>query len=650
MESKLFTPMRIGNVEIKNRLIMSSMNSKLTKNHLYLPDGIAYYAERAKGGFGLLITEFLAIEEDGLGGRNEPLIWDDSCLEPFRRLTATVHENGSKIFAQLHHAGMIAIQNDRVKPKGPSLVNLPECPAHLHVLTMEDIKELVQKYAAAALRAKKAGFDGVEIHSAHGYLPIQFLSRATNKRTDAYGGGYENRFRFLGQVIAAIKEAAGKDYPLSVRISALEKVSDGMRLGDACIFAKMIEQAGADCINVSIGGTGSLSPIQSYFQEEGFNLPLSREIKKQVSLPVIISGRITQEQTVVSIIENADADFVALGRQSLCDPYFPNKIREGNQELIMHCTGCMQRCTGDGKCEETDTGISCMLRPFSGKEGRWIIRPLQKPLHIAVIGSGPAGLQAAWILAKRGAKVDLYERAGQPGGTLRYVCIPHGKGSFGQAIQTLTAKCQAYGVSIHLNTPIHKDSALLKDKDTLILATGAKPLVLPSLEGLAKYAVFAQDVLMGTKLFRNRRVLILGAGSVGLETAETLTDNGNLVTLLDMAPEPAADMVKIIRTQMLASLDEHHTAFVLQAFVKQVFADGVRYEQNGEIKELRGFDQVINALGYKADSALAEALSKQKKTYVIGDAKTPRNVMYAIYEATKLALEMENEHENNRTI
>lgn len=488
--SILFKTIKIGSVELKNRFVMPAMNSHTTENNCYGERGVAYYTEHAKGGFGLIITEFMAVDEDGLGSLSEPAIWDDKFIPSLKVLTESIHKAGGCIFSQLHHAGYGSkSHNPDFAPRAVS-ETIDMNDNVVRAFTIEEIHRIVEKFIEAAKRAKKAGFDGAEIHGAHGYLISQFLSAKYNRRLDEYGGNYENRFRIAREIIEGIKRECGKEFALSFRINSVDgKDPEDNKLKDNSIYAEMAEDAGADAIHVSFG-----SPVATYFCDTGFNIENARCIKRNLHIPVIAVGRINDENIAKWAVESGAADLIALGRQSICDPHFPQKLYAGKPNLIFRCLGCMQRCSPDIGCEPSDVGVSCMINPFTGKELRWKWNAAKVPKKIAIVGGGCSGLQSAWILAARGHQVTVYEKQARVGGNLIAASVPSGKYGFLQTIYTQEQHCREYGADIELNAEITKGCIDSLDADIVIIATGSRPFV-PDITGLSG-KLTAEDILM----------------------------------------------------------------------------------------------------------------------------------------------------------
>lgn len=629
MYKKLFEKIKIGNLEIKNRFVVPAMDSHYTdENHYFTEQALNYYGARAKGGFGLIFTEFLCVSEEGLAEKTQAGIYDDCFIDMLSQLTNRIHEDDSKIFAQLQHSGRL----QGVGTTDLMAVGATSMPANgkdnkVHELTIDEIKVIINKFASAAIRAKKAGFDGVEIHGAHGYLLAQFMSKGVNKRVDEYGGNITNRARIVCEIIKAIKEVCGNDFPIIVRTSGNEGYYGGNDIEDAMAQALLFEESGADAIHVSYG-----TAIQSYYTKAGFNIDNIKKIKDTVSIPVIGVGRINDPTLALSIITSNSADMVALGRQSICDPNFPNKVRDNNINEILTCTGCMQRCLYTSSFED-GFGTSCMINPFSGKENKWNIEECNESKNIAIVGAGVAGLQAAWILAKRGHKVTVFEKESTPGGQYRLASVPSMKQELAKTISTYIAFCNKYGVKIEYNTLATKE--ILANYDESIIASGAVPLV-PRIPGIDnEHVVLANDVLSFDKNIQNRKVAVLGAGLVGAETAELLAEYGNDVSIIDMVDSVAPLAPKRPRQNLIEHLNKLNVKFILNRKVLTIQQNGVEVEYKNKKEIYDKFDYIILAFGSKENREI-----DIKTAHYIGDVLKTGDAKKAIYEATKLALKL----------
>lgn len=637
----LFKPIRIGSLEIKNRFVQPAMESQTTTpEHTFSEQSVAYFAARARGGFGLQITDYMAVSEDGIGVNTEAGWWDDSFIEKHKVLADTVHENGGKIFAQLHHSGMMCeVKKTGVVSRGPSAMPSASHLEPVKAFSTEECYQMADLYGSAAKRAKQAGFDGVEVHGAHFYLLGQFMSKYANKRIDEFGGDYKGRFRLAELCIQKIKELCGKEYPVSFRISSEEFLDGGSGVDDAAIYARLAEDAGVDVINISVGsGIGGNIITPSYFAP-GFNMESAAKIKKNVTIPTIMVGRINDPVLADYIVSSGQADLVALGRQSVADSDFPDKVKKGNTEEIFQCAGCMQRCYYGKGCEEDDKGISCILNPFSGKENRWSIKPAEKRKKVVIVGAGVAGLECAWVLAKRGHEVVVYEKDSLPGGNFRLAAVPPHKNDFARAIYTYVNLCEKYGVKLITGVEATKSLLESENPNAIVLATGAKPLV-PPIKGLDCADIkFASEILSGQTVVGKKKVLIMGGGLVGCELAEYLNQYHNQVTIVEMQSMLAKEDVKRSRVVLMKRLEEAGTIQKVNTKIVEILPDGIKADAGEGIVEMTGYDVMILALGYRSYNPLQEtAESICPEVHVIGDAARARNAKFAIYEGAKLGM------------
>ena len=635
MFEELFEPIRIGKLNIRNRLVMPAMDSRLTDgSHHFVKQAADYYAERAKGGYGLLITEFLAVSEDGIANPDQGCIFDERFLPGLQAIVDAVHENGGIIFAQLQHSGRIAqLEDEKLQLIGASSKPFKNDGTKVRELTTEEIPEIEERFVKAALLAKRAGFDGVELHGAHGYLFDQFLSKDVNNRTDIYGGSPSNRARIVCETLKKIKAACGEDYPVSVRINGKDPNPGGNTIEDAMVQALLIEEAGADLLNVSYG-----VPIETYYKDAAFNLDNVRKIKDIVNIPVIGVGRINDPYLALLAVKGKYMDLAATGRQSIADPHFPEKIRENRLDEIIACTGCLQRCLYK-KFHEEGYGISCMNNPFSGKEGNWKIEETKDPKKIAVIGAGPAGSQAAWILAKRGHQVTVFEKNKMPGGQFRLASVPPMKAGLAKTITTYICLGKKYGAEYRFGHEVHGED--LKGFDIVVDATGSLPVVPRSIPGIGNENVCtAQEVLNFEKQFTGKKLLVLGAGLVGAETAEVLSKD-NKVTLVDMLSEAAPLAPSKIRTTLIDHLKENGVDFVLESKVLKINEDGIDYEKDEKGSSLSGYDAIVLAFGSRPNTKLKEEMENSTIEYhAIGDSSKAGDAKKAIFEATQLAMKL----------
>ena len=577
----------------------------------------------------------MCVSEEGLAGKTQAAIYDDSFLPTLKKLVDHVHQYDCRFIAQLQHSG-------RRQGKGVSAhtaVGASSKPdlgreEPVHELTTTEVAGIKKKFVDAAVRAKKAGFDGVEIHGAHGYLLDTFLDKGVNKRVDQYGGNITNRARLVCEIVQEVKEACGREYPVIVRTSGVEGYDGGNTIEDVVAQSMLIEEAGADAINISYG-----TAIQSYFTKPGFNIDNVRKVKEAVGIPVIGIGRINDPTLALSCIATNAMDLVALGRQSLADPHFPNKVKEGHLGEIITCTGCMQRCLYTSSFEP-GAGTSCMNNPFTGKERTWIIEEASQPKRIAVVGAGVAGLQAAWILGKRGHQVTVYEKEETAGGQYRLAAVPTKKQDHAKIVSTCLEFCKKYGVDVQYGIEVTKELLEKEGFDEIILSTGSVPVIPRFIDMTQKNICTAQDVLSFKTVMNHEKVIVLGAGLVGVETAELLAEYGNDITVVDMLDKAAPLAPSRPRQNLMDHLEVLGVEFQLKSKVLAINPDGIEYECDGKSSTLEGFDHIVLAFGSRSNMVLADSLADFPNVHLIGDVLRAGDAKKAIYEATQLALKL----------
>lgn len=637
--TKLLSPIKIGAIELKNRFIVPAMGAHLgEENGQVSQRTIDYYSARAKGGFGLIITEFTCIDPGGLGMPGQLGIWDDSFIAGHKKLTDEVHKNGGLIFCQLHHAGRLSYSMVTGKqPVAPSPIASPSNKEIPRELKTEEVYELIDKFVDGAVRAKSAGYDGVELHGAHQYMIAQFMSPYSNKRLDEFGGHFQNRMRFPVEIIKKIKQKCGVNFPVSIRISAEESEHESWGVRQARTAAKVLEEAGADVINVSIGGAygTSYKTLAPQAIPPGFNAVNSAFIKEMLQVPVIVTGRIVDPYIAEDIIASGSADMVSLGRPSLADPEFPNKVKENRIDEIIPCVACLQRCAGAGGRDEWDTGVSCTYNPFTGKEGILRIVPSDKPKKIAIIGAGPAGLETAWIAAKRGHSVTVFDKADRPGGQIALGARPPYKQELLKAVQTYITLGKKHGVTYKFG--IEATPETVTDFDEIVLATGGVP-IRPAFEGIDQADVIqAIDILAGKPA--GDKVIIIGGGQVGVETGEMLANQNHQVTIVEMKDEIATEEHPDIRFLTHQRLIKYGVNILTRTKVKALSKGSVTVEKDGIEQTLSGFDSIVLAVGTKSYNPLEKPMQETgKKIHIIGDARKSGNITDAIYEAAKLGV------------
>jgi len=632
----LLTPDNIGSLKVKNRVIMAPMSVSLAnKDGTVSDDLLAYYKARVDGGAGLIFTEYCYVQESGKSSESQISIASDDAIPGLRRVADIVHEGGAKICLQLQHGGRRSIVTLMAPSPIPMLLG-DETP---HAMTAGECYALIADFVKAAVRAQKAGYDMVEVHCSHGYLLGDFVSPRSNRRTDEFGGSAAGRAKIVTEIIKGIKLACGNDFPVSIRLSGDEFVTDGNKKRDAAELSLLFEAAGADLINVSGGVCGVGHGIAPAAREAGYNVDAANEIAKAVSIAVAVAGRINEPEYAEELLRTTAIRFVSIGRALFADPDFVKKAAAGREDEIAPCVGCLQRCYGHFYHGD-DRKRSCMINPFAMRETRLVIKPAAKAKRITVVGAGPSGLEAAWLLAKRGHHVTLYDKNDMPGGQFRIAAVPPHKQLLTRAITYYDKMCQIYGVDCRYGTEVTKDMILAENPDTVILATGGTPFI-PPIPGVKEANVLTgQEVLLGACL-KGRKVLVIGGGAQGAETADHLGQYGYDVTVVEMRDGIALDDPEATRILLYERFRENNIKTLTGATVKRVYADGADCEMGGEMLTLRGFDHIVIAVGVRSFNPLeAELTDYNGELIVLGDAHKASDAVEAIYQGTITALKL----------
>lgn len=640
-----FKPMYIGKMLVKNRLVVPAMDSAMCEE-----DGTIgkmacdYYGSRAKGGFGLIITEIAAVDDRAPGMPGQPRLYSDEYIPGLKSLAKAIHTGGAKAIVQLHHAGReTTSQMIGQTPTAPSSIPSVVYREKVNEYTTEQVYELIDSYIQSAVRCKIAGFDGIEFHSAHGYMGLQFLSPRTNKRIDEFGGGVAGRSYFHKLVIEGIRRECGEDFAIIVRLDSIEGRAGGIEEGEAVVFARLMESYGADAINVSAGTYASWEVIvPPTAWEEGWNWRICRRIKEAVNIPVMLAGRFTDPFIIEQSIERGDTDFVCLGRQSIADPEFPNKMAGGAIEDIVPCVGCTQRCMSfndHDTLQEGDWGVSCIFNPMSNNRKDVQYTSTDNPKKVMVVGAGVAGLEAAWIAAERGHNVTLYEKNGENrvGGQFLIAAYPPYKQELIRPIKHYKHMCEKYGVKMVYNKIVDTDFIKAEKPDVLIVATGATPCALNIPGNDQENVYMSNDVLVGNKILANS-ALVIGGGMVGVETAEFCRDYCERVAVVEMKEEIATDLYMTVRADLLNRFKKAGIEIYTNTKVVRIEGNNVYAEQNGQELVFEGFDNIIFAVGSKPHVPFEDVENLAEEVYVIGDAKEARSALEAIYEGARVGM------------
>ena len=643
---KLFSPIKIGTMEVKNRIVMAPMTTNWSPSDGTVPDKIIDYLEiRAKGGVGLIIFETVVVDKQFPYIMHSVGLWDDSLIPSFRKFVDAMHRHGAKIAPQISHPGPESFSfMGGVEPVGPSPVLNKLTGQVCRELSIEEIGPIVEQYGEAARRAREAGCDAMELHAAHSYmLAGSFLSPLRNKRIDEYGGTIDGRMRFLLEVLESINKHAGRDFPVILRLSGDEYVAGGRDLGETLYMAPKLVEAGVDAFEVSGGVQPELTwrIIPPMGSSLGLNVSAAAAIKKIVDVPVMVVGRINNPRIADDIIQKGYADMTVMGRALLADPELPNKAAEGRFEDIVPCTACSLGCVGEQMKLQP---MTCTINPTLGREKEMAIVPTESPKRVLIVGGGPGGMEAARVAALRGHKVTLCEKESKLGGQLNMAALAPMKHEIILWIQYLARQVKKVGVTVELNTEITPELIEQRNPDIVIVATGGESCV-PPIPGADKAkVVHSSDVLLRRVAPMRAKVLVIGGGSVGCEVADALAGFGdnpldvdNKVTIIEMLPAVAQDEVPGAQMLLRQRLRDKGVTAITDATVKEITDDGAVIERNGQETTITGMDHIVLACGTTAVDKLSDKIrGKVPEVHVIGDAKQPRRALEAIAEGAEV--------------
>lgn len=653
----LFTPLRIGNVEIRNRFAMAPMAMGQLDDHwAYKQESIDHFTERARGGTGLIITgaNFIEnrIEKHRKASFPCPLEDPQSYMTQLKKMSDNIHAYNSKLFVQLT-AGLgrsaipaMILDNTFVAPSATT--NRWDPSIQHRALTTEEIYELIKDFATCAMLAKMGGADGIEVHAVHeGYLLDNFTMEYFNQREDEFGGDLMGRLRFPLAILQAVKQACGKDFPVILRFSLKSFIRAerhgilpgesypelGRDIEEGLQFAKILTEAGYDALNVDAGSYDAWYWAHPpFFQDRGLYLPFAEKVKKVVKVPVLTAGRMGYPQLAAEALQEGKCDMVVLGRPLLADPEFVNKMRQGNIQDIRPCLSCHDGCFNRAHSMRL---MSCAVNPQCNREKEAAFCKAEHTKSCLVIGGGPAGMEAARILALRGHTVTLVEKEKQLGGMYRWASVPEFKDDGKLLISWYEHQMERLKVQVELNSDIQAQDPRIEAADVVICATGSHAF-LPPIKGI-EYGVTAVDVLKGA-VTAKKEATIIGGGLVGCELAIWLSQHGKSVRIIEMVDTlmstgAPADMNK----QMILELLEHHQVEIrLQTKLQEIREHEIVVETQGAIQELAS-DCTILALGYRSNRSLYDQiLLKAKDIYNIGDSSHPKDIMEGIWDAYEL--------------
>jgi 2,4-dienoyl-CoA reductase-like NADH-dependent reductase (Old Yellow Enzyme family)/thioredoxin reductase len=636
---KLFEPIQVGNLLLKNRIVMAPMATNFATQEGFATEQlIDYYVERARNNVGLIIVECACIDSPvGKNIAHELCVDREDCIPGLKQLASAIHEAGAKVALQLHHAGSLA----KSSITGMQPVSCSPVPSQVthetpQVLSMEEIEKLIEAFAEAAKRAKEAGIDGVDLHYSHGYLITQFLSPLTNHRTDSYGGSLENRVRFALEILRRCRQKVGRDYLIMCKLTIDQFIPGGLTLSETGLMAKRLEEAGLDAIHATAGDPNSSDhfPVPPMFSPRGCYVPLAEGLKRYVNIPVGAVGRINDPALAVQVLEEGKADLINLGRSLLADSEFLTKVKEGRTADIRPCIGCNQGCRGRDRTKYF--AVHCSINPEIGKEKKYRIEPSHQHKKILIVGGGPAGMETARVAALRGHDVTLCEKRGELGGQLILAARPPGREEIQHLTEYLTRQLMKLRVKVLLDQAVNVPFIVDFHPEVTVLATGSVPIRFLEDEKMGGPVYFAHHVL-GEEIEMGKRVVIIGGGSVGSGTADFLAERGHEVTILLRRSDIGSKLELSTKKVIQKRLEKNGVRIISKAHFKGFEKGKVRIDHEG-IEEYLDGDQVIVAIGAKPENSLFQEIKgKMEHVYAIGDCVEPRGIQEAIAEGAEVA-------------
>jgi 2,4-dienoyl-CoA reductase-like NADH-dependent reductase (Old Yellow Enzyme family)/thioredoxin reductase len=639
----LFQAGAIGMARVRNRIVMPAMGTNFTGTDGMVSDrNLQYYGERARGGVGLIIVEAAYVDQTTHQRPNAIGASADKFIPGLRRLAETIRAEGAVPAVQLIHNGRLAeAKVIGCTPLAPSAIRHRASGELPREMTPKDIRYIADSFAAAAARVAEAGFGAVELHGAHGYLLQQFQSPLSNHRTDGYGGLFEKRVRFPLEVVRAVRKRVGPDFPIIYRLSAMEFEEGGITTAETVEFSHLLKAEGIAALHVSVGTNETAytmaQVIQPMYFEPGNLAKYARIIKDQVSLPVIAVGRINHPDVAEAILARGDADFVATGRALTADPHWPLKASEGRAEEINYCLACNVGCIGrlvQGR------DVKCAQNPWVGTDYEDSIPVATVRKRVLVLGGGPAGLEAARVAASRGHQVTLLEK-NHLGGQVQLACVPPCKAVLEEVVRSRVRDLQKLGVEVKCGIEASPIDISPSMTDVVIEATGAVPATLEISTEFPEKVFSAWRVLAGQEVV-GRQILIIGAGMVGLETADLLASKGKNVVIIEVLEQVGQTITPTTRAVLMARLETEKVKIITSVSLEHWGRDGAAIrKKDGSTTRLEGIDSAVIAVGSRPNrSSLAPPNNLAIIWKRVGDCEKPRDIFEDIQEAAKVAMEI----------
>jgi 2,4-dienoyl-CoA reductase-like NADH-dependent reductase (Old Yellow Enzyme family)/thioredoxin reductase len=633
----LFTPLQIGTFTVRNRILSTAHFTGFGERGMPSERHKDYWGSKARGGIGLIISEVQPVHPTAGIGSSMILCYRDNVVEAFKPVVEEIHQAGARIIAQVWHPGKSTLVYSVKEVVSSSAIPSPAYGGRPRALTVGEIRELVRSYAEGAARMRKAGLDGVEIHCAHGYLPLQFMSPLQNVRTDEYGGSEENRIRFPLEVIKAVRQEVGDDYTVGIRITGDELTPGGLTLSDMKrITPQLVASGKLDYVNVSLGGYNVIAPMGT---PHGAYVYLSEGIKEVVKVPVFCIGRIVDPIMAEEILSRKRADMVGMTRANMADPGLANKAKEGRLGDIRPCIGLMTCWSRTAHPE----GITCGLNPSVGHEEKYKITPALKKKRILVIGGGAAGMEAARVAAERGHTVILYEKEAYLGGQLMIASKTTNRAEMIKPVEYYQNQLKRLGVLVHLRTAVTKEMIGLEMPDEIIMAAGGLPkgMSIPGAE--SGQVVQGRDVLLGSAKTGERVVVVAADGGMeGLGTAEFLADQGEKrVEVLIPQYKAGQDLEKVTSYHLFYRLTQKNVVLSTRARIEAVKGKTIMVSKGTDRSRIENVDTIVLSLGSVSnDDLLRDLGSLKNKIHAVGQCRQVGGLFESISDGLKIGLEI----------
>jgi len=632
----LFAEGNIGQCNLKNRIIMPLYPTKYATKSKVNPKMLEFYRTRARGGVALIVLDCPCLDYPRAYKGSHELRFDtEEYASSLAELLDVIKSEGSKVFMQLNYPKERVLKQEipGAKKKGDTWI----APL-ANTMLIEEATEILDIMAKGAIRAKETGYDGIEIQASYGDLIAQLLSPVLNIRTDDLGGSLENRSHFLVQLVQQVKELTGEDFPVMVKLVCDEFVEGGLGIKEAVEIAKRVEKAGADAIVANAGNKQTkFRTIPTRESSPGPLVDLAAQVKEVVQLPVVAIGKINRPDLADAIIGQGKADFVAMARALVADPNLPRKAESDKIDDIRPCVACFEDCADKGV---QDIGRCCIVNPFAGREYAWEITPAKEKRRVLVIGGGPSGIQAAIIASQRGHEVELWEQSNQIGGQIRLAHIAPFKEDMSEILRYLKVSLDKCPVNIRLGQQANVSEITSLSPDVVIVATGSRPglLSIPRID--SDFVIQARDLYEGRPVVGNK-IVIIGGGDIGCETADWLAGPSKTVSVVEIAPEVLAKMKKIPKERLLTRLSEKGVHFYKETKVTSIEGRSVRLKKKDEKELILEADLVVIAINAEPEDVLFHNLKgKIKEAIVVGDAASPGNLGAALRNATEVALKI----------